>query len=147
MPVRIRLGAVSDALRREVDAAGIKVVVVEPGAVKTEIAERGITTSEALLADMTAAQLARYGELMNAVMAQARSFNETGVSADTAASGDREGSDRVSSTDPLHHWPRCCDSSLQISRFVSDRGLDRIVRLNLRRFAPRPSRASTVRSG
>ena len=60
---KFAMEAVSDALRREVDAAGIKVVVVEPGAVKTEIAERGITTSEALLADMPAAQLARYGEL------------------------------------------------------------------------------------
>ncbi|MDT5227038.1 MAG: hypothetical protein QOH94_831, partial [Mycobacterium sp.] len=35
---------------------------------------------------------------------------------------------------------------LQISRFVSDRVLDRIVRLNLRRFAPKPSQPSTVRS-
>ena len=59
---KFALEAVSDALRREVGTAGIKVVVVEPGAVKTEIAERGIATSEGLPADMTAAQLARYGE-------------------------------------------------------------------------------------
>src|SRR5580704_13599983 len=53
---KFALEAVSDALRREVGTAGIKVVVVEPGAVKTEIAERGIATSQALMADMTAAQ-------------------------------------------------------------------------------------------
>ncbi|MEA2484570.1 MAG: hypothetical protein QOC55_2517, partial [Thermoleophilaceae bacterium] len=78
---KFALEAVSDALRREVGTAGIKVVVVEPGAVRTEIAERGIATSEQLTANMSALQLARYGGLMDAVMRQARSFNETGVSA------------------------------------------------------------------
>ena len=94
--------AVSDALRREVGTAGIKVVVVEPGAVKTEIAERGIATSEQLTANMSAIQLARYGGLMDSVTRQARSFNETGVSA-KRPSRDRQGSDGVSSTNPLHH--------------------------------------------
>src|ERR1700727_2806136 len=70
---KFALEAVSDALRREVSAAGVKVVVIEPGAVKTEIAERGIATSEGLMADMTVAQLTRYSDVMDAVMAQARS--------------------------------------------------------------------------
>lgn len=81
---KFALEAVSDALRREVSAAGIK-VVVEPGAVKTEMAERGIATAQGLQADMTADQLARYGDITAAVAAQAQSFNETGVSAEHAA--------------------------------------------------------------
>jgi NAD(P)-dependent dehydrogenase (short-subunit alcohol dehydrogenase family) len=142
---KFALEAVSDALRREVGTAGIKVVVVEPGAVKTEIAERGIATSAALMADMTAAQLARYGELMDAVMAQARSFNETGVSADTAA---RVIAKAVTASRPRTRYTIGRDAAilLRISRFISDRTLDRIVRLQLRQFAPKQSQPSAVRS-
>ena len=143
---KFALEAVSDALRREVGAAGIKVVVIEPGAVKTEIAERGIATSEGLKADMTAAQLARYGEVMDAVMAQARSFNETGVSAEAAAAVIAKA---ATASRPRTRYTIGRDAAilLQISRFVSDRALDRIVRLNLQAFAPSGSQPSTVRSG
>src|ERR1700721_1913398 len=82
---KFALEAASDALRREVAQLGIKVVVVEPGAVKTEMAERGITAAEGLMADMTAAQLARYDDLAAAVTAQARSFGNIGVSSEDAA--------------------------------------------------------------
>ena len=143
---KFALEAVSDALRREVRTAGIKVVVIEPGAVKTEIAERGIATSEALRASMTAAQLARYGEVMDAVTAQARSFNETGVSAEAAAMVIAKA---ATATRPHTRYTIGRDAAilLRISRFVSDRVLDRIVRLNLKRFAPSGSQPSTVRSG
>jgi NAD(P)-dependent dehydrogenase (short-subunit alcohol dehydrogenase family) len=142
---KFALEAVSDALRREVSAAGIKVVVIEPGAVKTEIAERGITTSETLKADMTVAQLSRYGEVMEAVMAQARSFNETGVSAEAAAAVIARA---ATASRPRTRYTIGRDAAilLQISRFVSDRVLDRIVRLNLRRFVPSGSQPSRVRS-
>src|ERR1700761_4596627 len=82
---KFALEAVSDALRREVAELGIKVVVVEPGAVKTEMVERGLATAEGLMANMTAAQLARYDDLAATVTAQARSFIDTGVSAEHAA--------------------------------------------------------------
>jgi NAD(P)-dependent dehydrogenase (short-subunit alcohol dehydrogenase family) len=142
---KFALEAVSDALRREVSAAGIKVVVIEPGAVQTEIAERGITTSEGLKADMTVAQLTRYTEVMDAVMAQARSFNETGVSAEAAAAVVAKA---ATASRPRTRYTIGRDAAilLQISRFVSDRVLDRIVRLNLKRFAPKPGQPSTVRS-
>jgi NAD(P)-dependent dehydrogenase (short-subunit alcohol dehydrogenase family) len=142
---KFALEAVSDALRREVSATGIKVVVIEPGAVKTEIAERGITTSEKLKADMTVAQLGRYGEVMDAVMAQARSFNETGVSAEAAAAVIATA---ATASRPRTRYTIGRDAAilLQISRFVSDRVLDRIVRLNLRRFVPSGSQLSRARS-
>jgi NAD(P)-dependent dehydrogenase (short-subunit alcohol dehydrogenase family) len=143
---KFALEAVSDALRREVSADGIKVVVIEPGAVKTEIAERGIATSEGLKADMTVAQLTRYSRVMDAVMAQARSFNETGVSAEAAAAVIAKA---ATASRPRTRYTIGRDAAilLQISRFASDRVLDRIVRLNLRRFAPSGSQPSTVRSG
>jgi NAD(P)-dependent dehydrogenase (short-subunit alcohol dehydrogenase family) len=142
---KFALEAVSDALRREVSAAGIKVVVVEPGAVKTEIAERGIATSEKLKADMTVGQLSRYGEVMDAVMAQARSFNETGVSAEAAAAVIARA---ATASRPRTRYTVGRDAAvlLQISRFVSDRVLDRIVRLNLRRFAPSETQPSKAHS-
>lgn len=143
---KFALEAVSDALRREVSAAGIKVVVVESGAVKTEIAERGIATSEGLKANMTVAQLARYGQVMDAVTAQARSFNKTGVSAETAAMLIAKA---ATASRPRTRYTIGRDAAilLRISRFVSDRALDRIVRLSLRQFAPQGGQPSTVRSG
>jgi NAD(P)-dependent dehydrogenase (short-subunit alcohol dehydrogenase family) len=140
---KFALEAVSDALRREIGALGVKVVVIEPGAVKTEIAERGIATSEILKRDMTATQLARYGELMEAVTAQARSFNETGVSAEAAA---EVVANAATALRPKSRYTIGRDAGilLRVNRFLTDRGLDRIVRLQLRQFAVKPV---TVGSG
>lgn len=131
---KFALEAVSDALRREVSDVGIKVVVVEPGAVKTEMAERGIATAEGLMANMTAAQLARYDDLAAAVTAQARSFGETGVSAEHAA---KVITKAATTSRPRTRYTIGRDAAilLRISRVVSDRVLDRIVRVNLRSFA------------
>jgi NAD(P)-dependent dehydrogenase (short-subunit alcohol dehydrogenase family) len=130
---KFALEAVSDALRREVAELGIKVVVVEPGAVKTEMAERGIATAEGLKADMTAAQLARYGDLAAAVTAQARSFNDIGVSAEYAA---KVIAKAATASHPRTRYTIGRDAAIlvRISRVVSDRVLDRVVRLNLRSF-------------
>jgi NAD(P)-dependent dehydrogenase (short-subunit alcohol dehydrogenase family) len=128
---KFALEAVSDTLRREVSDAGIKVVVVEPGAVKTEMAERGIATAEGLKANMTAAQLARYGDLTAAVAAQARSFNDTGVSAEHAA---KVIAKAATASHPRTRYTIGRDAAIlvRITRVVSDRVLDRIIRLNLR---------------
>jgi NAD(P)-dependent dehydrogenase (short-subunit alcohol dehydrogenase family) len=137
---KFALEAVSDALRREVATLGINVVVIEPGAVKTEMVERGIATADQLNANMTAAQLARYGELATAVAAQARSFNETGVSAEHAA---KVIAKAATAARPRTRYTIGRDAAIlvRISRVVPDRVLDRIVRLNLRSFAKssRPS--------
>jgi NAD(P)-dependent dehydrogenase (short-subunit alcohol dehydrogenase family) len=143
---KFALEAVSDALRREVSTAGIKVVVVEPGAVKTEIAERGIATSQQLSASMSAAQRARYSDVMDAVTVQARSFNETGVSAEAAAAVIAKA---ATASRPRTRYTIGRDAAilLRISRFVSDRALDHIVRLQVRRFIRKQSQPSTVPSG
>ncbi len=134
---KFALEAVSDALRREVSDIGIKVVVVEPGAVKTEMAERGIATAEALMANMTAAQRGRYDDLAAAVTAQARSFGEDGVSAERAA---KIIAKAATASRPRTRYTIGRDAAvlLRISRVVSDRVLDRIVRLELRRFRASP---------
>lgn len=131
---KFALEAASDALRREVSGLGIKVVVVEPGAVKTEMAERGITTAEALMANLTEAQLARYGDLIAAVTAQARSFGEDGVSAEHAA---KVIAKAATASRPRTRYTIGRDAAIlvRINRLVSDRVLDRIMRQNLRSFA------------
>lgn len=133
---KFALEAVSDALRREVGDVGIKVVVIEPGAVKTEMAERGIATAESLMTNMTAVQLARYDDLAAAVTAQARSFIDTGVSAEHAA---KVIAKAATASRPRTRYTIGRDAAilLRVSRVVSDRVLDRIVRLNLRSFAKR----------
>jgi NAD(P)-dependent dehydrogenase (short-subunit alcohol dehydrogenase family) len=129
---KFALEAVSDALRREIGDTGIKVVVVEPGAVKTEMAERGIATAERLQANMTAAQFARYGDLAAAVIAQARSFGEIGVSAEHAA---KVIAKAATASHPRTRYTIGRDAAIlvRLSRLVSDRTLDRIIRLDLRR--------------
>lgn len=131
---KFALEAVSDALRREVGGLGVKVVVVEPGAVRTEMAERGIATAEALMADMTPAQLKRYDTLAAAVTAQARSFGEDGVPAEHAAKVIVKA---ATASRPRTRYTIGRDAAIltRVSRLVSDRVLDRIVRLSLRSFA------------
>jgi NAD(P)-dependent dehydrogenase (short-subunit alcohol dehydrogenase family) len=145
---KFALEAVSDALRREVSDVGIKVVVVEPGAVKTEMAERGIATAEGLKANMTAAQHERYGDLIAAIAAQARSFTDTGVSAEHAA---KVIAKAATASHPRTRYTIGRDAAIlvRLSRLVSDRTLDRIMRLNLRAHSsksPQPS-ASLSRLG
>ena len=142
---KFALEAASDALRREVAQLGIKVVVIEPGAVKTEMAERGIATAEELMADMSAEQRSRYGDLNAAVMAQARSFNEIGVPAEHAA---RVVAKAATAARPRTRYTIGRDAAIlvRLSRVVSDRVLDRIVRLNLRSFANRPESEAAVHS-
>ena len=82
---KFALEALSDSLRREVSRLGVKVVVIEPGAVKTAMAERGVATADRLKDGMTADQRERYGELVDAMSNLARSFDKDGVSAEHAA--------------------------------------------------------------
>ncbi|OBH53625.1 SDR family oxidoreductase [Mycobacterium sp. E2479] len=135
---KFALEAVSDALRREVTDLGVKVVVVEPGAVKTEIAERGIATAEELMADMTAGQLARYGDVTTAVTAQARSFKDIGVPAEHAA---KVIAKAATASRPRTRYTVGRDAAIlvRLSRVISDRVLDRIVRRNLRSFTKGPA--------
>lgn len=82
---KFALEAVSDSLRREMAPFGVGVVVIEPGAVRTEMLGRAIATGGELVSAMTPAQSRRYGALVHAVNAQAVASTESGVPADAAA--------------------------------------------------------------
>jgi NAD(P)-dependent dehydrogenase (short-subunit alcohol dehydrogenase family) len=82
---KFALEAASDSLRREVAPFGVNVVVVEPGAVKTKMAEHAVAGADRLNANMTTDQLNRYADLTAAISAQQLSFTKGGVSAERAA--------------------------------------------------------------
>jgi NAD(P)-dependent dehydrogenase (short-subunit alcohol dehydrogenase family) len=132
---KFALEAVSDSLRREVGHLGVKVVVIEPGAVKTAMLERGIANADRLNVAMTADQLERYGDLVAAVSEQARSFGRDGVSAESAA---RVIAKAAAASRPRSRYTIGRDAAVlvRLARLLSDRVLDRVVRLNLRSHYP-----------
>jgi NAD(P)-dependent dehydrogenase (short-subunit alcohol dehydrogenase family) len=128
---KFALEALSDSMRREVNHLGVKVVVVEPGAVKTEMAQRGVATADRLKASMTADQLERYGDLIDAMSNLARSFDTDGVPAERAA---KVIANAATAPRPRTRYTIGRDAAIlaRLSRVVSDRFLDRVVRLILR---------------
>jgi short-subunit dehydrogenase len=142
---KFALEAVSDSLRREVTALGVKVVVVEPGAVKTEMAERAVATADRLNANMTTAQLQRYGDLTDAISAQARSFTKIGVPAERAA---KVIATAATASRPRTRYTVGRDAAIlvRVARVVSDRFLDRMLRLGLRPHYVKNSQPSARRS-
>lgn len=128
---KFALEALSDSLRREVRDFGVKVVVVEPGAVKTEMAQRGVATADRLKAGMTSDQLERYGDLIAAMSNLALSFDADGVPAERAA---KVIANAATAPRPRTRYTIGRDAAIlvRLSRVVSDRFLDRVVRMVLR---------------
>jgi NAD(P)-dependent dehydrogenase (short-subunit alcohol dehydrogenase family) len=128
---KFALEAASDSLRREVSPLGVKVVVVEPGAVKTKMAKRGVATSDRLNANMTTDQLNRYADLTAAISAQARSFTKDGVPAERAA---KVIAKAATTSNPRTRYTIGSDAAIlvRLTRVASDRFLDRMLRLALR---------------
>ncbi len=132
---KFALEAVSDALRREVTPFGVKVVVVQPGAVVTQMSSHGIDTANELAADMTPDQHTRYEDLGGAVTAQSAAFTSKGLPAERAA----EVIDRaVTASRPRTRYSIGRDAAVLValSRFLPDRLLDRIVARGLEPYRP-----------
>jgi NAD(P)-dependent dehydrogenase (short-subunit alcohol dehydrogenase family) len=131
---KFALEAVSDSLRRELAACGVGVVVIEPGAVRTEMLERAIATAGELVSTMTAEQSARYGALVRAVNGQAASSTESGVPADAAAKIIVKA---VTARKPRTRYPVGREAALiRWLPLLPDRTLDRILAAALRPHYP-----------
>jgi NAD(P)-dependent dehydrogenase (short-subunit alcohol dehydrogenase family) len=128
---KFALEAASDSLRREVADLGVRVAVVEPGAVRTQMLERGVANAQRLNADMTTDQLERYGGLVVAVSEQARSFGRRGVSAEHAG---KVIAKAATAPRPRTRYTIGHDAAIlvRLARVLPDRFLDRIVRVSLR---------------
>ncbi|SES04440.1 NADP-dependent 3-hydroxy acid dehydrogenase YdfG [Lentzea xinjiangensis] len=132
---KFALEAVSDALRREVTALGVRVVVVEPGGVRTEMASRGIATANDLASRMTPEQDARYGGLVQAINSLMASGTSSGVTADAAA---RVIAKAVTTPRPRARYTVGRDAALltRLTRLLPDRALDRVIAATVRRHLP-----------
>lgn len=133
---KFALEAVSDSLRRELAPHGVQVVVVEPGAVKTEIGDRGIATTTDLAERMNPEQQRRYGGLVKAVVAQTAEHVGNGMPADRAGSIIAEA---ATSRRPRTRYTVGRDAALltRLAHILPDRILDRVLAANLRGYMPK----------
>lgn len=127
---KFALEALSDVLRREVGRFGVKVIVIEPGKVDTAIWGKGMTTMETLVGGMTADQHARYDDLVASVHEQASAQDGSGVQPLQAA---KVIAGAIQSRRPRTRYLVGRDAKFLagMSRFLSDRTVDRVVARNL----------------
>lgn len=132
---KFAMEAVSDSLRREVAPFGVKVIVVEPGAVTTEMLGRVAETAERVIAGMTPEQLGRYDTLMRAIISQAKAAIPKGVSAEEAG---RVIGDAIISKRPRTRYTVGREAALlPLLAMLPDRLLDRIFAVALRPHLPK----------
>ena len=127
---KFALEAVSDALRRELAPSGVHVVVIEPGAIKTEMPGRAIAAARGLASTMTPEQCQRYGEMVHAISAQTASHTNSGLPAEAAANVIAKA---VTARKPRTRYTVGREAALlALVRFLPDRILDRVLAAALR---------------
>jgi len=132
---KFALEAVSDSLRRELAPHGVEVVIVEPGAVRTEMVGRGGVTARKLAAEMTEEQDRRYGGLIQAILAQSDGFLRDGVDAARAATII---AGAATARAPKTRYTIGRDAAIltRLARILPDRTLDRVLANALRPLFP-----------
>lgn len=137
---KFALEAVSDALRRELAPLGVRVVVVEPGGVRTEMGDRGIAATSRLAAAMSPEHQDRYGSLVQAVNALTAAGTGRGKSADDVA---RVIAKAVTARKPRTRYTVGRDAALltRLSRVLPDSMLDRVSAAALRPHYPKATTA------
>lgn len=136
---KFALEAVSDSLRREVGPLGVKVIVVEPSAVKTEIFGVVAKTAQRVLDGMTKEQRDRYAALLRGVVSQAQAAEVKGVPPDVAG---RIIADAISSKRPRSRYTVGREAAIitRMIRFLPDRLLDSMLMTALRPHITRASK-------
>ncbi len=137
---KFALEAVSDALRREIEPWGVKVVVVEPGGVRTEMANRVLAVTSRLAAEMAPDLQQRYGPLVQAIMSQSAAGTSSGVSAEEVATVIATA---VTIARPRTRYTvgRQAAVIARLSRVLPDRILDRFFAAGLRSHYPKSTTA------
>jgi NAD(P)-dependent dehydrogenase (short-subunit alcohol dehydrogenase family) len=137
---KFALEAVSDSLRREVEPLGVKVIVIEPGAVTTEMLGAVQAVGERITGAMSAEQHGRYAALMHAVVGQAGAAIPRGVPAEEAA---RVIAKAITSKRPRTRYTVGRDAAIivRLIRLLSDRTLDLLLSRNLKPYLPQISAA------
>jgi NAD(P)-dependent dehydrogenase (short-subunit alcohol dehydrogenase family) len=130
---KFALEAVSDALRREVEPLGVKVVVIEPAAVRTRMLDQVAEIAERITSGMTIGQRGRYAALMQAVVAQAQAAIPQGIPAEAAG---QVVADAVTSQRPRARYTvgRNAATVVRLARILSDRMLDGLLARSLKPY-------------
>jgi NAD(P)-dependent dehydrogenase (short-subunit alcohol dehydrogenase family) len=120
------LEAVADSLRRELLPWGIKVIVIEPGSIATEIWEKGTREAEEIRAAMSATAKRQYGQALDGFVDGIKDTGERGIPPDRVA--------RVVHRALTRRFPDTryrvgidARASFVISRLLGDRLFDRVV--------------------
>jgi NAD(P)-dependent dehydrogenase (short-subunit alcohol dehydrogenase family) len=82
---KFALEAVSDSLRREVAAHGVKVVSIEPGGIATPIWDKGLDDGRRITRDMPEQAARRYAKLIPAVIQVAERLGREGLPPEAVA--------------------------------------------------------------
>ena len=137
---KFALEAVSDALRREVAPLGVRVIVIEPGAVTTEMLGRVGVNGERVTSGMTIEQRGRYARLMQAIISQAQAAVPKGVPAEEAG---RVIADAITSKRPRTRYTVGRDAAVivRLTRFLSDQMLDGLLARSLKPYLTKASSA------
>ncbi|MEU0788941.1 SDR family oxidoreductase [Amycolatopsis sp. NPDC005961] len=132
---KFALEAVSDSLRRELAPHGVQVVVVEPGAVRTEMGDRGAATATGLAEKMSPEHRQRYGGLVHAVVAHSLRFTRAGLPAEKAGAVIVEA---ATARRPRTRYTIGRDAAFltRLTRVLPDRILDRVTAATLRPYLP-----------
>jgi NAD(P)-dependent dehydrogenase (short-subunit alcohol dehydrogenase family) len=127
---KFALEGMSDALRREVGRLGVRVIVIEPGAVATPIWGKGIDTAQGLMNGMTAEVRDRYGKLIEAMLGQGRDAERNGI--DPAEAG-KVIADAVEARRPRARYPVGRDARVmsRLARVMPDRVIDWLIARSL----------------
>lgn len=128
------LEALSDSLRAELLPSGVDVVVIEPGAVKTPIWERGSERGRELGEAMDPLARARYEDDIATMTRVAERFAERGIAPERVA---RVVAQALSSAKPRARYVVGFDAKVRVAigRLVPDRLRDRLLRAALKRIA------------
>lgn len=123
---KFALEAVSDSLRRELRPWGIRVAVVEPGAVKTPIWDKGRTIADRLERDMGEDARRLYGPLADRMRAEAEKIPDRGVEPDAVA---RAVEHALDARRPKLRYVvgRDAKTRLRVRALVGDRRFDALV--------------------
>jgi NAD(P)-dependent dehydrogenase (short-subunit alcohol dehydrogenase family) len=124
---KFAMEAVTDALRREIEQFGVKVVMITPGAVKTNMSDQGIKTADRLAAAMTPDQHKRYDRIVEAFKEQAEKFAQDGVPPEKAAAVI---SRAIHARKPKTRYTVGTDAAFltRLVRIIPERTLDRMLR-------------------
>jgi NAD(P)-dependent dehydrogenase (short-subunit alcohol dehydrogenase family) len=126
------LEAVTDALRREVAAQGVRVVCVQPGVIATPIWAKGMEDGRRVTSGMTEEQQRRYGSLIAAVTKQAERTAREGLPPEAVA---KVVGEAVSADRPRARYVVGRDAKVQAvaARLLPDRAFDALISAYLRR--------------